>query len=266
MQTLSKLALALILLSPWSRLDAQAALTNAPSEASLLPLAKKGEVEAEYKWGMLYFKEWTDTQKNLDKAVPWLIKAADHGHPHANLVLGGLYEEGRGVPKNAEESAKRNRKAEVLYQTAANKGDVKAQKILGDMYFHGWGVAKDEKAAIAWYSKAATNGNAEAMTSIGGVYLDMEKFEDAAKWLKMGAEAGDMRAQCNLGGLYLNGVGVPKDVAEGIKWTRMAAEKGDATAQFNLGTCYRDGQGVPKDEQKAKEWFDKAQGSFADKE
>ena len=258
MQTIAKIAVTLVLMTASTVGRAQAVATNGLSVSALLPSAEKGNVEAEHNLGMLYLKQGTGAGPDFAKAIPWLIKAADANQPHANLVLGQLYSAGQGVPKDDAESAKRNKRAEALYQTAANRRDVKAQVMLGDMYFNGWGVAMDKKAAIGWYTQAATNGSTEVKTSLGCAYLSTGDFTNAAKWLKQGAEAGDLKAQSNLGQLYLKGVGVAKDTAQGIKWARLAAEKGDPTAQSNLGVCYRDGVGVEKDQKQADEWFAKA--------
>ncbi len=261
MQTLTKLAVALVLVATSAVGHAQVLATNPPNETAVLALAQKGDVEAEYSLGMLYSKQGTGTQQDFPKALPWFLKAADHNHPHANLILGQLYSVGQGVPKNEGESAKRNKRAEELYRAAANKGDVKAQVRLGDMYERGWGVTKDLNAALGWYTKAASNGSAEAKSSIGCIFLSQQDFEKAAYWLRLGAEAGDLKAQSNLGNMYLKGVGLPKDTVEGMKWIRFAAEKGDPTAQNNLGVCYRDGVGVEKAQKKADEWFAKAKAS-----
>ncbi len=50
---------------------------------------------------------------------------------------------------------------------AAEGGDVKAQKHLGDLYERGIGVPKDEELAKTWYTKAAEQGEPQAMFSVG---------------------------------------------------------------------------------------------------
>ena len=238
--------------------QAQPTPTNQPTEASLLPRAQRGEMEAEYELAMLFAKKGAGTDEEIAKAIPWFIKAADQGHPHANLILGMFHESGKGVPKSETESARRNRKSEELYTAAADRGDLKAQTMLGDMYQFGWGVKADKATAQKWFTKAAEKGHPEAQCSLGAIYAGVDDFSNAAKWYQKAADGGDLKAQSNLGQLYLRGVGVPKDLAEGIKWTRRAAEKGHSTAQYNLGAAYRDGTGVDKDQKQADEWFAKA--------
>ena len=64
--------------------------------------------------------------------------------------------------------------------------------------------------------------------------------------------------------MYVNGLGVPKDAAEGMTWIRKAVEQGDAYAQLSLGLYYWSGlRGgsrvrVPPDFAKAGKWYCKA--------
>jgi len=50
--------------------------------------------------------------------------------------------------------------------THADRGDAQSQFYLGRCYDEGLGVDKDSKQALAWYSKSAEQGNAEAMELI----------------------------------------------------------------------------------------------------
>ncbi len=50
---------------------------------------------------------------------------------------------------------------------AAEAGDPGAQGVLGDCYQYGWFVEKDYTKAVAWYEKAAEQGNAAAQRSLG---------------------------------------------------------------------------------------------------
>jgi hypothetical protein len=94
------------------------------------------------------------------------------------------------------------------------------------LYANGQGVAQDYAKAREWYEKAATKGDADAMT--------------------------------NLGLLYANGQGVTQDYAKAREWYEEAAAKDDADAMTNLGLLYENGQGVAQDYAKAREWYEKA--------
>lgn len=51
------------------------------------------------------------------------------------------------------------------FRKAAEQGDAKAQFMLGMMYFNGRGVAQDYKLAYVWSSVSAANGHVEAATN-----------------------------------------------------------------------------------------------------
>jgi uncharacterized protein len=72
------------------------------------------------------------------------------------------------------------------------------------------------------------------------------------------AELSDAKSQFELSTAYLQGLGVPRDVAESLKWCRKAAEQGYAEAQTGLGGKYEFGVGVSKDNAEAVKWYRKA--------
>ena len=77
-------------------------------------------------------------------------------------------------------------------------------------------------------------------------------------WYRKAAEQGDAAAQSNLGLMYNNGRGVRQDDAQAVAWYRKAAEQGEAAAQYNLGLRYYNGEGVRQNKSTAKEWFGNA--------
>ena len=86
----------------------------------------------------------------------------------------------------------------------ALKGDAKSQYNLGVIYDEGYkGVKKNQKEAIKWYRKAASQNYPEAFY--------------------------------NLGVAYAHGFGVKKDETEAVKWYLKAAEHGLSVAYYNLG-------------------------------
>ncbi len=123
---------------------------------------------------------------------------AEQGHAEAQLILGGMYADGRGVLKDEAEAVR-------WFRLAADQGNARMQFILGVKYANGRGVLKDEAEAVRWYRLAAEQGHADA--------------------------------QFNLGGMYANGRGVLKDEAEAVRWYRLATEQGYATALSNPGAC-----------------------------
>jgi hypothetical protein len=163
---------------------------------------------------------------------------------------------------NGQGVPKDDQQAVAWYRKAAEQGNAMAQFNLGNMYANGQGVPKDDQQAVAWFRKAAEQGNDRAQFSLGLMYDNGQGVpkdeQQAAAWHRKAAEQGNDRAQVNLGLMYANGQGVPKDEQQAVAWFRKAAEQGNAMAQFNLGLMYDNGQGAPKDEQQAAAWYRKA--------
>ena len=82
---------------------------------------------------------------------------------------------------------------------------------------------------------------------------------EAVAWYRKAAEQGDAAAQVNLGRMYANGEGVPQDGAVAVAWYCRAAEQGNASAQVSLGALYSDGgSGVPQDLVEGHTWLNLA--------
>ncbi|MBO0905234.1 SEL1-like repeat protein [Jiella sonneratiae] len=152
--------------------------------------------------------------------------------------------------------------AVAWFRKAAEQGDAEGQASLGAMYSEGTGVEKDLVQAVAWFRKAAEQGDTRGQISLGNMYADgtgVEKdLAQAVAWFRKAAEQGDARGQTALGTMYANGRGVEKDPAQAVAWYRKAAEQGDAPMQAYLGAVYLNGILLPKDEIKAEFWYRKA--------
>lgn len=53
------------------------------------------------------------------------------------------------------------------FQMLADAGDNTAMENLGHIYSLNYGITKDKSKAIKWYEKAAENGSARAMFTLG---------------------------------------------------------------------------------------------------
>jgi GAF domain-containing protein/Sel1 repeat-containing protein len=109
----------------------------------------------------------------------------------------------------------------------ANAGDSIAQYEMALRYADGEGVPQNYQDAMAWFAKAAANGNDKAQWKLGlgymkgiGVPHDERK---AVVWFKRAANQGDIRAQNALSDAYLNGRGIPRDYVRAYTWAAIAA-------------------------------------------
>ena len=120
-------------------------------------LAEKGDPEAQYEIGKLYYGNASspygksDLAGNNKEAFTWFRKAAEQGHPKAQDYLAGMYTSGSvGVDKNLKEALRWS-------QSAAYQGDESAPFSLGNAYFYGWGTPPDMIKAYAWFAQMRSN-------------------------------------------------------------------------------------------------------------
>jgi TPR repeat protein len=152
-------------------------------------------------------------------AATWVEAAATCGMPAAQVRLGRLLLEGRGVPKD-------ERAAFACFLCAADSGDVDARNMLGRCYENGWGTTPD--------------------------------FPRAAEHYRIAAEAGYAWSQYNLGHLYLNGTGVVRDRAQAFVWYMRAASQGHARAMNLVARCFEEGWGLERNPAAARNWYRKS--------
>jgi uncharacterized protein len=124
---------------------------------------------------------------DYNKALKLLQPLAKQGVPGAMYVLGVMYSEGKGVPKDYAAAL-------AWHRQAADRGHPLSQYEIGVMYDRGLGVRKDPSEAFKWFGRAA--------------------------------ELGYAMAQVNLGALYATGEGIPQNYVEAYKWFSIAATGG----------------------------------------
>ncbi|KAK5820679.1 hypothetical protein F5H01DRAFT_411899, partial [Linnemannia elongata] len=112
----------------------------------------------------------TDLPMEMDIAQTSI--SASLGDKKAQVALGDMYRDGRGVPQDYQA-------AMDWYFKAVEQGDAAGQHRVGGLYAKGFGVPQNYATAMDWYLRAADQGHADS--------------------------------QCNIGFLYNNGRGVPQD-------------------------------------------------------
>jgi hypothetical protein len=116
--------------------------------------AERGDAEAQ---GHLGYLALSGKTPDYAGARRWLEQSAAQEHLDAFVLLGRLYEEGWGVPRNPARAAE-------WYQRAAVQAVPDAQYRLGTLYARGVGVPQDDRAAKKWLVRAVMQGNEEART------------------------------------------------------------------------------------------------------
>ena len=85
--------------------------------------AEKGEPLAQLSVAMSYLMGDNGAEPDYKEASNWLRKAAEQGQVHAQGILGWLYENGKGVPRDEVTAAR-------WYKKAAEQDDQESKKSL----------------------------------------------------------------------------------------------------------------------------------------
>ena len=154
------------------------------------------------------------------KTAYQLIKPeAEKGDAAAQFILGYLYDEGKGIPKDYAEAAK-------WYGRAANQGNKAARHNLGLMGDQDQ-VSKDRAEMEKWHRSAVDPATAAAsnlgLTEDQGRGIPKANSE-MGKWHRSAAEPETASAPSDPGLTEDQGRGVPKANAEMEKWHRRATE------------------------------------------
>lgn len=90
--------------------------------SGLLPLAEQGYPLAECQVGYFY-AQGLGVERDLDRALLWTRRAAEHGDRDGQFNLGCFYEEGTVLARSMEQAA-------LWYQRAARQGHTEAAERL----------------------------------------------------------------------------------------------------------------------------------------
>ena len=163
-----------------------------------MPLAKRGNAEAQYCIGHLY-NYGKGVTENHKEAFKWIKRAAEQRHSTAEFTLGFFYYvPHKGITRDIK-------KAIRWFGRSARQGNVHGQHSLGSLYLRGGGKYADKMSPAKNYKKAV-------------------------KWIRRAAEQGDEEAQNVLGELYEKGQGVQQDNIIAFMWFDIAAKSGDFDA------------------------------------
>jgi TPR repeat protein len=218
--------------------------------------AAQGDAGAQLLYGLAYLEGRYQLKPDPQKAVYWLQRAARAEQPYAQLMMGNLYAEGKGVDREPAHAV-------YWWKKSALAGNPESQFNLGKACLDGQGVGKDATQAVHWLIKSAEQGNNDAKYLLGKMYYEGYSVpEDKAlgkDWLAQAAAQGHSAA--------INLLGVAEDIAE---YTTMVYQQsaevlqekaagGDAQAEYELGLRYESGAwDVTRDDKQALHWLSKA--------
>ncbi|KAF8634157.1 hypothetical protein AX17_004275 [Amanita inopinata Kibby_2008] len=208
--------------------------------------ASLGDTAAMYKLGMILLHGSLGEQKNAREATSWLKRAAEQAdaeNPHALHELGLLYEQpdSQLVPYDPSY-------AKSLFTHAAQLGYTASQYKLGQCYEYGILTCHvDPRRSIAWYTKAAEKGDAEAELALSGWYLTgsegvlKQSDSEAYLWARRAANKGLSKAEYAVGYYAEVGIGIKQDIEFAKRWYMRAAAQGNKRAMNRLTEMKRMG-------------------------
>lgn len=179
--------------------------------------------------------EGLGTERNFEKALDYLLKAAHQNNEYAQYTLGKMYLNGEGVKQNIEYSA-------LWLKASADQGNQFAQYQLGCIYYREEYGMKDIYKSISYLEQSAEQGNPFAQYRLGIIYLkgdDAEQnFSLAYDYLYQAAEQDNQFAQYQLGMIFLKGEFTNIDYDKAISYLKQSAKQNNQFAQYQLGKLY----------------------------
>ena len=199
--------------------------------------AALGDVAAMFKLGIILLRGLLGVPRNVGEAVTWLKRAAERAdidNPHALHELATLHEPTTADPAVREKVIPDEAYALKLFKQAAELGFKRSQFRLGQAYEYGsLGLDIDNRASIAWYTKAAAQGEHQAELALSGWYLTgaegmLEQSDtEAYLWARKAAQSEPplAKAMFAMGYFTEQGIGCPKSLEEAKRWYGRAACK-----------------------------------------
>ena len=251
--------------------EAQNLISKIQEKTKLLKKAKKGDAQAQYSLGLMYYKG-EEVEKSLQTALEWVKEAASQGLPEAQNLIEEIKREYEQLSLD---------ELLILSET----GDEQVYYFLGLKYYRGLEVRKDIDLALKWFYEAANEDVLEALNRILELEAERNKQLPLTELL-MKANKGDAQAQYFLGCRYYEDE--DKDIYTALEWFEQAtsqglteaqemisviekdyeqlpietlftlAEIGNKQAQYLLGLKYYQGEEVLKNIDMALEWFEQA--------
>jgi hypothetical protein len=189
----------------------------------------------------------TNGPVNTPDGVRRMRNVAERGDALAQFRLGRAYEDGDGVPADADQ-------AHLWYRKAADQRNPSAEYAVGMDYARGQGVELDNEKAVEWIRRAAAQGHALAQYALGMAYAMGKGIERDGQasipWFRRAADQGLAAAQFKFAVLSiafsgLLGTGVGDGVGAAIESLRKSADQDFGPAQFALGLIYLQGSDNP---------------------
>ncbi|MDR1923629.1 MAG: ADP-ribosylglycohydrolase family protein [Planctomycetaceae bacterium] len=202
------------------------------------------------------------TPRNIGRVFYW-FERSENKDAEVLAFIGSLYRDGTEVPQDKQKAilflvaaADAGHKDTFnLYSYAANEGDAHAQYMLFLVHTGNAIIPADIQTGLRWLQKSAEQGYAPAQSYLGAIHLDglfgvEPDPQIAVQWFRLTAKQGDehaekYRARCSITGsvidesiidvvsdaekylarCFITGSGIERDVTEAIRiWKKYAQD------------------------------------------
>jgi len=165
------------------------------------------------------------------KAAQAILAAAGEGVVEAQLLLGQILLDGRGIEQDVD-------LARRWFAIATEGGSVMACNMLGRCLEHGWGGEASLTQAAIHYARAADAGLDWGLYNLGNLLATGRGVPanqaQALVCYEKAAQLGHAKSM-NLYGRYLEqGIATAASPARAVRWYRRSAEAGDFRGMFSL--------------------------------
>jgi TPR repeat protein len=255
------------------------------SPSNLEKQASNGDINAQYKLGLLYRSGGAEHKQDGAKAMQWLSRAANAKHTAAQYALAQIYSENINQSQNKQQ-------ARYWFRQAAQRGHSDAQYSLGLLYGNDKSNPNYAQLAKKWFEKSAQQGNITAKIALADLTTgnnhqlvtlqtqalthqprSSSQHKTTTQYNKVAYTAKSLIPEKSYPKIQVVSMTTPapKSKKTALDATKVNTNKmkladikqdarsGDRKSQLLLGTLYEDGkQGVQKDLAKAARWYRKA--------
>lgn len=170
-------------------------------------------------------------EESPGKAAQAILAAAGQGAVEAQLLLGQILLDGRGIQADAAVARR-------WFGIAAQGGSAMAHNMLGRCLEHGWGGEPSQAQAAIHYARAADAGLDWGLYNLGNLLATGRGIPanqaQALMCYEKAAHMGHAKSM-NLYGRYLEqGIATAPNPTRAVRWYRRSAEAGDFRGMFSL--------------------------------
>lgn len=184
-------------------------------EEHLEQVEKTENAYLEHYLGKFYASENAGKFYDIEKAIKYFELSSEHGKVSALHSLGEIYERKNDISKAIE-----------YYKMAAEKGNDMSLYRLGQFYLEGEEVKANPEMGLELLHRSADEyANPYASYYLGNVYFEKKNMDLALRYWNLAADQNNDFAMWRIGHVYLWGIGVEKNVEEGLNWLHKAADK-----------------------------------------